>query len=61
MSLLEPSPPTTASPEYSSIAEAQEKDLKINYIKMIEFIKEEINKSLKEIQEDTNKQLQEIL
>jgi hypothetical protein len=40
--------------EYSNIAEAQEKDLKMNYKQMTEVLKEEMNKSLKEIQETTN-------
>ena len=32
--------PTTASPGYSNIAEAQENDLKTNFMKMIEVLKE---------------------
>lgn len=39
--------PTTASLEYPNTAEPQENDLKINFIKMLEVLKEEINKSLK--------------
>jgi hypothetical protein len=54
MSLQEPSYLTTAGHEYSKIAETQEKDLKANYIKMIEVFKEEMNTSLKEIQRNTN-------
>lgn len=44
---------TTASPEYSNTAEAQTKDVKSNYMKIIEFLKEEVNKSLKEIHENS--------
>ena len=50
----EPSYPTMASPGYSSTVEAQEKDLKINYMKMREILKEDINKSFTETQEHTN-------
>lgn len=46
MTPLEPSYPTTEGPEYSHITEVQEKDVKTNYVKMIKFLKEEINKSL---------------
>lgn len=43
----EPSYHATESPEYFKATESQEKDLKPNFIKMIELLKEEINKSLK--------------
>lgn len=43
MSPPEPSYPTTASPEYSNTAEAQEDDLKPNSMKAIEDLKEETN------------------
>lgn len=56
MSSLEPSYPTTVGPEYSKIAKTQEKDININYINIIEVLKEGINKHLKEGQENTNKQ-----
>jgi hypothetical protein len=53
-----------AGPEYSNIAESQEKDLKITCTKMIEVFNEEINKSLKELQqiqcEEINKFIKEI-
>ena len=52
---LEPSYPTPVGPKYSNIGEAQEKYLKVNYVKMIEVLKEKINKSLKESRENTNK------
>ena len=38
---------TTASPEYFNIAEAQENNLKTNFMMMIEILKDEMNKSLK--------------
>ena len=36
--------PITASPEYSNTAETEENDLKINHMKMIEGLKEKMNK-----------------
>lgn len=42
--------PTTASPEYSNTREAQENDLKTNFVKMTEEMKK---KSLKEIEKTT--------
>lgn len=44
----EPSCPTTASFEYANKADTQ-KGLKINYMKITEVLKEEINKFFKEI------------
>lgn len=38
--------PVTAGSEYFNIAEAQENDLKINYMNMIEILEGEMNKSL---------------
>lgn len=37
----------TARPEYSSAAEAQDTDLKTNFMKMMEVPKKEVKKSLK--------------
>ena len=54
MFLLEPSYPTTEGPEYSNITEAQGKDLKTKYMKMIEVFNVEMNKFTKEIQKSTN-------
>ena len=51
----EPSYPTTASPGYSNTAEAQENDLKLNFLKAREALKEEMNKSFKEIKEKKQK------
>jgi hypothetical protein len=47
VSPLEPSYATRVGAEYSSILEAQEKDLKSNYIEIMKVLKEEMNKSLK--------------
>lgn len=51
----EPSYPTAERPEYCNTTEAQEKDLKRNFMKMIDILKEGVNKSLKEIVEKANK------
>ena len=56
ISPLEPSNSTKAGPEDYKIAEAHEKELKTAFMKMIEVLNEEMNKSLKEIYENTNKQ-----
>lgn len=57
MSPVEPSNPTTTGPGYSKIAKAQEKkNPKRAFMYMIELLKEEINKSVKEVYENTNKQ-----
>lgn len=55
MSPPEPSFSTIAGTKYSHIAETHGKDLKINYIKIVEVHKEVTNKLLKEIQENTQK------
>ena len=47
--------PTTADPEFCNIVEAQDKDLEIAFMNIIEVFKEEMNKSFKEIYENTNK------
>ena len=60
MSPPEPSNPATAGPERHKIAETQGKDLKIVFNNMIEVLKEEITKSLKDIYENTNKQWKEM-
>jgi hypothetical protein len=44
-----------------SLKKKKEEIFKTKYIKMIEVLKEEINKSLKETQENTNKQLEKII
>lgn len=54
---LEPSYPTTESPEDFSIAEAQDKD---QLCEDDRILKEERNKSPKEIQENTSKKAEEM-
>ena len=51
MSPPKPRNPTIASPDYFNTAEAQENDLKTNFMKMINVLKEKMNKSFKEIKE----------
>ena len=55
MAPTEHSYPTVASSGFSNTAEAQEGDLKFNFIKMSEAVREEMNKSIKEIQENAIK------
>ena len=54
MSPLEPSYLNTAGPEYSNMAETQEKkkSLKNIYMKSVEILKEEMKKSFKGIEEN---------
>lgn len=52
MSPQEAQYPTKAHSAYSNISETQENYLKINFMKIIEVIKEEMNKPLEEIQEN---------
>ena len=49
MSPLESSYSITAGPEYSKVAEAEDKDLKTKYMKVVEVLDKEMNKSLEEI------------
>lgn len=59
MSPLEPSNTTIVDSEKCNIAEARGKDFIIAFINMIEVLKEQINKSLKEIYlEKMNKTVQ---
>lgn len=53
MSQSESNYPTTTIPENSNTTEAQEKDYKTIFMKVIEILKE-VNKSLKGIKEKTN-------
>ena len=53
MAQLKPIYPTIASSKYSNIAEAHENHFKTNFMNVIEAIKEEINKHLKERQENS--------
>jgi hypothetical protein len=51
----EPSSLTTAITGYPNTPEKQDSDLKSHLMKMLEGLKEETHKSLKEIQENTNR------
>ena len=51
---------TAGRPEYSNTAEAPEKDLKNNFMKIMEVLKEEMKKVLKEIKEKTINKLEGI-
>jgi hypothetical protein len=55
MALPEPNYSTTEITEYSNMVEAQENNLNYNFMKIIESLKEEMNKSLKEIQKNANR------
>jgi hypothetical protein len=55
ISSLQPGNPNSR-PKKCNIAEAQDKDLKITFLNMIEALKEEISKFLKEFYGSTNKQ-----
>lgn len=52
--LMEPNRPTTVSSGYCNMAEVQDKDRKIVFINMIEVLKKEMNKSLKDACENTS-------
>lgn len=52
--ITEPSYPAITSCEYCNTAEAQGKHLKPNLMKIIEVLKGEMNKSLKESKEKAN-------
>ncbi|ERE67993.1 Transposase, L1 containing protein [Cricetulus griseus] len=51
---------TSARPEHHNADEAEENDLKNIFMKMIEDLKEDMRKSLKEMEERTNKKIQDI-
>ena len=53
MAPAETSGSTSARPKHHSVYEAEEKDLKSNFMNMIEALKEEMKNSLKELQEET--------
>ena len=54
----EPSTPTSTSPRYPNTPEKLDLDLKAYLMMMVEDIKKDFNKSLKEIQENTVKQIE---
>lgn len=45
----------TTRPEYPNTNEPEENNLKNNFLKMIETLKEDIKNSIKEVEEKTNK------
>ena len=51
MTSVKTSDPTTAWPEQPNIDEAEENDLKNNFRRMFETLKEEMRNSLKEVEE----------
>ena len=53
VSPLEASSPTAPGPEYCSIAEAQDKDLKIVFMNIIAVFKEEVNNLKKSMKTQT--------
>jgi hypothetical protein len=55
----EPSTPTSSSPGHSNTLEKVDPDLKAYLMMMVEDIKKDFNKSLKEIQENTAKQVED--
>ena len=55
----EPSGPTIARHEHANTDEAEENDLKNNFMKMIEALKEEMKISLKEMEEKTKRKFLE--
>ena len=56
----EPSTPMSASPGYHNTPENLDPDLKAYLMMMVEDIKKDFNKSLKEIQENTAKQVEDL-
>ena len=54
----EPSTPTSTSPGHPNTPKKLDQDLKAHLMMMVEDIKKDFNKSLKEIQENTAKELQ---
>ena len=56
----EPRGHATGELDHSKPEEAEEYDLKFNFMQMIEALKEEMKNSLKEMEEKTNKKLEEI-
>ena len=57
---VKPKNPKTARPEQQNMNEPEENDLKNNFRRMFEALKEEIKNSLKEMKEKTNKKLEDI-
>ena len=57
---VKPKDPTTARLEQPNIDESEENELKSNFRRMFETLKEEMRISLKEMEEKTNKKLEDI-
>ena len=57
---VKPKYSTRARPEQPNIDEAEENDLKNNFKRMFETLKEEMRNYLKEMEENTNKKLKDI-
>ena len=57
---VKPKEATIARLEQPNIDEAEENDLKNNFRRMFEILKEEMRNSLKEMEEKTNKKLEDI-
>ena len=57
---VKPKDPTTARLEQPNIDEAEENDLKNNFKRKFETLKDEMRNSLKEMEEKTNKKLEDI-
>ena len=55
MAMPEPSGPTTGRPEHPNPEEAEENDLKYNFMKMIATLKGEMKNSLKEMEKKDKK------
>lgn len=58
MAAPETSDPTSARLEQSSTEEAEGNDLEINFVKVIETLKEEMRNYLEEMEGKTNKELE---
>jgi hypothetical protein len=54
----QPITPTTPNPEYPNTQEKQDLDLKSYLMTLVEYLKKDINNSLKEIQENTGKEVE---
>ena len=57
---VKPKDPTTARPEQPNMDEPEENDLKNNFKRMFEILKDEMRNSLKEMEKKTNKKLEDI-
>lgn len=58
MGAPEDSGPTTERPEHSMLVDAEGRNLKYNFMEMIESLKEEMKSSLREMEEKANKKVE---